>query len=123
MAKQAKLDLKKIGHYSFIAGIILAVVIGIIPGLTDTLGTTNILLTFAVLGLIVGLLNVTAKETIGFLVAALVLIVSTSITFFTVGRIPVIGAALGSIWESIMAFVAFAAIVVALKTVIALAED
>lgn len=114
--KSAELDWKKVGHYSFIAGIILAVLIALIPEISGMLS----LVVLVGLGIIVGLLNVTGKETIGFLVAALVLMVSASTTALALGRIHT---TLTTMWGNVITFVAFAAIVVALKTVYDLAQD
>ena len=51
------------------------------------------------------------------------LLLSTSVTYYTVGSFPTIGLYLAEVWLNITVFVAFAAIIVALKTVISLAED
>lgn len=65
----------------------------------------------AVLGIVVGLLNVTAKENNRFLLAALVFVV-------TGGALSTIfGAAVGSILIAFVAFTASAAFIVALKEV------
>ena len=114
--KPVKPDLKKVGHYSFIAGIVLAVLIALIPQLRGDVAVWVLVL----LGVLVGLLNVTAKETTAFLVATLALILASSASALTLA---VIWTGLTSILGNIIIFVSPAAIVVALKTVIALAED
>jgi len=121
MAKKLNYNFKKIGRYSFIAGIILALVVGLIPSLTETdQGKQVVLGTLVVLGIIVGFLNVTDEETIGFLVAALVLIIASSTTALTLaGLHPNIA----EILRNVIIFVSAAAIIVALKTVYALAQD
>ena len=52
---------QKIGHYSFIGGVIIAVVLGLVPA--ATLGTAAAWLAslLVILGLVVGFLNVTGK--------------------------------------------------------------
>ncbi|MFQ5474774.1 MAG: hypothetical protein ACE5DM_02960 [Candidatus Nanoarchaeia archaeon] len=104
----------KTGHYAFIVGVVLAVVAGIIV-------TENpwVVLALVVLGLIVGIMNVTAKETTEFLVAAIALIAAGSANL---AIIPVVGPWLTSVLAYITVFVAPAAIVVALKAVKTLAE-
>ncbi|MBW2996409.1 hypothetical protein KY332_03855 [Candidatus Woesearchaeota archaeon] len=116
MAKKKKGDMKKAGHYSFLAGIILAVVVAFVPQLRGDI-TVWVLVT---LGVVVGLMNVTAEETTKFLVAILALILASSASALTLATI---WTGLTSILGNIIIFVSPAAIVVALKTVIALAED
>ena len=117
-SKKTPVNWKRIGHYSFIAGIIVALIIGFLPIVSGN--TAKIL--FAVLGIIVGLLNITAKETMEFLVAALVLLISASLTYSILGIIPLIDFALTNAWQLIIVFVAWSAIIVAIKTVFVLAE-
>ena len=108
--KKAKPDLKKIGHYSFIAGVVLAVLVGFIPQLRGDVAIWILV----ILGVIVGLLNITMKETLEFLVAALGLIIASSASALTLAAIWI---KLPSLLGNIIIFVAPAAIVVALKTV------
>ena len=54
---------EKVGGWSFLAGVVIAVILGVMGERTPT--TTNILL---VLGLIVGLLNITGKEIVPFFI-------------------------------------------------------
>lgn len=105
---------KKIGHYAFIVGVVLAIIAGIIV-------TNNpwIVLALVILGLVVGFLNVSAKETTEFLVASIALIAAGSANLTI---IPYVGDYLTAILGYIAVFVAPAAIVVALKAVKQLAE-
>ena len=116
MAKKAELDLKKIGHYAFLAGIILAVLIAVIPQFKQDIA----IWVLVILGVIVGLLNVTVKETTKFLVATLALMIASSVSALTLAAI---WQPLTSILGNVIVFISPAAIVVALKTVYALAED
>ena len=65
----------------------------------------------AILGVIVGLLNVTAEETRGFLLASIALTLSAT----ALNTIPVVGKAFSFVLPFVVAFVAGAMIVVALK--------
>jgi len=120
MAKKAKPNLKKIGHYAFIAGIVLAVLIALIPQIGEKIEPRVIILVLVTLGVIVGLLNITSKETTEFLVAALALIIASSASALTLAAI---WTGLTSLLGNVIIFVSPAAIVVALKTVYALAQD
>ena len=116
MAKKTQVDLQRVGHYSFIAGIIIAIIVALIPQFR---GPTAIWI-LVTLGVVVGLLNVTGKETVAFLVAAIALIIGSSASALSLGAL---WEGLPSILGNIILFVSPAAIVVALKTVYALAED
>ncbi len=116
---------KKIGHYSFIVGVILAIILGLF---STFLGAAAMWLTslLVLLGLVVGFLNVTGKETKEFLlVATILVIVSFAGGSGSLASLEAfgIGAYLVGIFEQIMAFVIPAAIVVALKDVLSLAQN
>jgi hypothetical protein len=94
-----------IGKWAFIIGLVLAVLAGIFfqPGWA--------IWVLAILGVIVGLLNVTAEETRGFLLASIALTLSAT----ALNTLPVLGSALSYILPFVVAFVAGGMIVVALK--------
>lgn len=115
---------KQIGNYSFIIGVILAVVLGLA---SQQLGTASAWLwsLLIVLGLVVGFLNVTGKETKEFLwvtVALVVVAFAGSAQISSWSNVQVIGQYLSGIFNSILAFVIPASVVVALKDVWALAR-
>jgi len=104
------MKLEKIGHWSFILGVIIAVVAGL-AGSTYAKASAIVLI---VLGLIVGLLNITEKETTSFLVAAIALLLAKAAGLES---LPVVGQFVGPILLNIATFVAPAAVIVALKAV------
>ena len=116
---------QKIGHYSFIGGVIVAIVLGLVPG--ATLGPAAVWLAslLVVLGLIVGFINVTGKETKEFMLVAVVLIIAAGIAGAsdTLGGVQVIGPYLAGIFGQILAFVVPATIVVGLKDIWALGQN
>jgi len=118
MAKKLAVDIKKIGQYAFIVGILIAIAVAFFE--LPRIWNLGLLI---VVGIAIGLLNITVKETIPFLIAALVLIVSASVTALSLGAIPIVGLRLVMIWSNVLTIVSFAAIIVALKTVWALAEN
>jgi hypothetical protein len=107
---------QKIGSWAFIVGLILAVIAGFWP-----IGTvmTSVLI---ILGLIVGFLNVTGKETNSFLFSTLVLVVMASQGGQLLREIQFVGPMLQSIFSAMMLFIIPGAVVVALKAIWALAE-
>ncbi len=116
---------EKIGHYSFIGGVIIAVVLGLVPA--ATLGTAAAWLAslLVVLGLIVGFLNVTGKETKEFMMVATVLIIAAFAggASETLGGVQYLGPYLQGIFSSILAFVVPATVVVGLKDIWALGQN
>ena len=117
MAKaKSQADYRKIGHYAFILGILLAIVSAFVPSLR---GDVSIWL-MVILGVIVGLLNITAKEVSVFLIATMALIMASSASALSLA---VIWTGLTAILGNVIVFVAPAAIIVALKAIYALAEE
>lgn len=110
----------KLGQWAFIVGVIIAVVVSLFIVSDTVQGWLALLL--VVLGLIVGLLNITEKESTPFLIASAALLI-TGTTGDTLKIIPVIGGYLQHIVQSIAVFVTPAAIVVALKAIQSLAKD
>jgi len=115
---------KKIGHYSFIVGVILAVVLGLALPIGE--GATAILTSvLVVLGLLVGFINVTGKETKEFLLVATVLVIVSAMGAGaeSLGGVMYLGGYLQGIFQGIMAFVVPAAVVVGLKDILALSKN
>ena len=102
--------MQALGSWAFIIGLVLAVIFG----LTGTSPTVVWIL--AVLGLIVGLLNVTHKETHTFLVAAIAFLVSAS-------SLAIILSSLEDILKNIVVFVGPSAAIVALKALYDIAKS
>jgi len=94
-----------IGKWAFIIGLVIAVLAGLF------FQPSWAIWVLAILGLIVGLLNVTAEETRGFLLASIALTLSAT----ALNTLPVLGTALSYVLPFVVAFVAGATIVVALK--------
>ncbi len=116
---------QKIGHYSFIGGVIIAVILGLVP--SATLGTAAAWLTslLVILGLIAGFLNVSGKETKEFMLVATVLMIAAFVGngSQTLGGVQIIGPYLSGIFTQVLAFVIPAAIVVGLKDIWALGQN
>jgi len=115
--------MREVGSWAFIIGVLIAVVIGLLSGLQQTNLISWVpveiwtIVTLA-LGLIVGLLNISEKETTPFLVAVIALgsagaLGSAFVILFPYW--PEFGAVLGTILLQISAFAIPAGVVVALK--------
>jgi len=122
--------LPKIGSWSFIIGIVIALLVGLYTAVTIEDGN-NFLLTqdggyvawvLAIIGVVVGILaaigrgTITAKETPGFLVAGIALVVMYGV-FKGVVITPWLGSLLHGVSMSLSIFVAPAVGILAIKTI------
>ena len=118
-----------IGAWAFLIGVILAIIIG----LSTTLISIPVLTTYSaqiyailvILGLIVGFLNVTGKDSQTFLLAGAILVIvskfgmeSVTGSFIGIG----IGDAVASTFAALLVLFVPATIIVALKTVFSIAN-
>lgn len=101
----------RIGNWAFIIGVVLAI-------LAAFVAIPQLALILVILGLVVGAINVTGKETTSFLIAAIALLAAGTAG---IAIVPTIGSYVDSVLKNIIAFVGPAALVVALKEVYALA--
>ncbi len=112
--RKRKSFLESVGHWIFLIGTILAIVLGVL--LPARLWIAGIL---AALGLMVGIINITKKEYNQFLLAAVALIISSQAMKY----IPVFGNILGNIAAYLSIFVAIAAVVISLIVIWKLAKE
>lgn len=106
----------KIGKIAFVAGVIISIIAGFL--------TANwIYAALTILGLIVGLLNVGAKEIKNFLLAALALVIISALGSDQITALPEVGPVLGKIYTALLTFVSPAAIIVALKALVGMAKN
>jgi len=115
----------KYGDLAFTIGVIIALLAGIAAvavGInSQTAGIIGLVL--VILGLIVGFMNVKEKETVPFLVAAVALMLTSGVGWAYLNSILSIGTYVQAILGYIGIFVAPAAVIVALKSVFALAKS
>ena len=120
----------KIGAWAFLIGVILAVVIGLSTTLfisisALTIYSKQIYAVLVLLGIVVGYMNATGRDSQTFLIAGAVLVIvsrfgmdSVSGTLIGIG----IGDAVSSIFGALLALFEPATIIVALKTVFSIAK-
>jgi hypothetical protein len=99
------MELATVGKWAFIVGLVIAGVAGLL------FQAGWVVWVLAILGVIVGLLNVTREETQGFLLAAIAFALSAT----ALNTVPYVGGLVANILGYVAAFVAGAMIVVALK--------
>ena len=112
--------MKSFGGIVFVVGFVLAAILAIFTASNTPQWAIFVL---AVIGLIVGLLNVTGKESTHFLVASIAFLISfqslsSVLTSFAFGW-----AAVGTFFGLMSVFIAPAAAVVAFKALFSLAKD
>lgn len=109
---------RTLGGWAFIIGLIIAVIVAIF----GTAQTWPIYL-LLVLGLIVGLMNVTDKEVGSFLIAAIAFMFTFTALGNVAAGIPVVGETISKFFNLVNVFIAPAAAVVAFKALFAHAKN
>lgn len=117
LLKKRKVELHRLAHYTFFVGLVIAIVTGFLRKYIDPVVLVT---TLVILGTIVGFFNLTAKETIPFLLASIALMLAGIVNL---GLIPKIGLILRAILSNIVVFVVPGAIIVSMKTIWKLASD
>lgn len=112
MAKAKNMDV--IGKWAFLAGVVLAAVVGVINPASDVWT-----MALVALGLVVGLLNVTGRETAPFLMSGAVLIIASALGGNVMSNLPYVG----SIFEALLLVFVPTTIIVAVKNVFSLARN
>ena len=107
-----------IGSWSFLVGIVLAILLGL--GYAGAFHTTMVWVVFLV-GIVVGLLNITHDETAAFMTSGTVLVL-VSFLGIEVGVFKFVAPVLANILMSILTLFVPATIIVALKSVFSLAR-
>ncbi len=121
MAKQnivSKGNLKMVGKWSFIGGLVLAVLAAFLTGYA----TTVALLLF-LLGFFVGFLNITERDSNKFLLGAIALLLGGVASLNAVSIFGGFSTYLAAIFTNFIAFVGAAALVVAIKVIFETSKD
>jgi hypothetical protein len=116
-SRATKTSYGRLGHWAFIIGALIAIIGGLF---TNQLEGIALFTTLFALGVVVGLLNITVKETSTFLLASVTLIIAGVVNM---GLIPVVGVYVRAILSNIVVFVVPAAVIVALRTIWLLANE
>jgi len=129
------MEMEQIAKYAFIVMVIIAVVAGLAYGYNEwdhvensveLWDTGSIMLIMVILGVIVGVISITAKEVTPFLIATIALIV-TGTMMEPFNAINSVAAPLGYMATWIVAFIAAfaapAAVIIAIKAVLAMAKE
>lgn len=116
----------QLGHYAFMAFVIIAMAVGILSPWLPRTAIASAAIVLGIFGIVVGLANITAKETTEFLVASLVFLIGTSALTRLATSLDRYYAPLGTVIDNglllAVAFVFPAAFIVALKAIWVLAS-
>jgi hypothetical protein len=114
------MEFDRLGEWVFILGVVIAIISGLAYQAMDATSASYITVVLVILGLIVGVLNIKDKEIFNFLIATIAIV---AVGAANLNQIPIIGSYLGYMVLNIAAFVAPAALVVALKAIYGLASN
>lgn len=103
-----------IGKWAFLIGVVIAIIVGV--GLYTSPALLTILV---VIGLIIGLLNVTSGEAYQFMTSGVVLIIASALGAASIGAIP----AVSGILNALLAVFVPATVIVAIRNVFSLARN
>lgn len=103
---------KFVGKWAFLIGLVVAILASFLIGYATTIAIVLFLL-----GLVVGLLNISEKDSNKFLLAAIALLTGGIASISALSILGVVSTYLGSILSNFMAFVSAAALVVAIKAI------
>ena len=106
-----------LGGWAFLIGVLLALVVGI--GLLPTSISPTITMILVLIGILIGLLNVTKQEVNSFLMSGAVLVIASALGNNELGNIDYIGTTM----SALLAIFVPATIVVAIKKVFQLARN
>lgn len=115
----------KIGEWAFIVFVTIAILAGLTAGIVGGTMLGWVPLVMVILGIIVGLTTITTKEAPTFLMAAIALLVANAGgIFLLIDRVlSPLGTIINAIVSNIAAFVAPAAIILAIKAIVGIARD
>jgi hypothetical protein len=111
----AKVNL--LGSWAFLIGVIIAVLVGLGVGVSLS---SNVVAILVLLGLVVGLLTISAKEVEPFVMASVAFLLAAFIGKDVLGMVTLVN--LSSVLQAIIALVVPATVVVALKEVFEIAK-
>jgi len=106
------MNLKFVGKWAFLIGLVIAVIASFLTGYA-----TTVALVLFILGLVVGFLNISEKDSNKFLVANIALLTGGIASISAVSILGIVSSYLNTILGSFVAFVSAAALVVAIKAI------
>ena len=107
---------EKIGAWSFIIGVVIAIVVGLVGNsIGMPITSTSVVLVLGLLGIIVGVLNVTDREVGLFLIATIAFLTAATALDKVLAAVPAFGNLLVPVIQCVALFVAPGAAIIAIK--------
>lgn len=115
---------EEVGKYAYLVGVIVALIVGVLASYIPASAVGWLTSLIVVAGLIVGFMNVGAKEVKDFLLISTVLVIVAGLggASTALGGVMYIGVFLDGVFTQLLAFVVPATVIVALKGVLELAK-
>ncbi|MFH1409506.1 MAG: hypothetical protein ABIH34_06350 [Nanoarchaeota archaeon] len=110
----------KLGPWAFVIGLVLALLVAVFSASSPPTWAVFVL---AVLGVVVGLMNVTQKETQTFLIATIAFLLSFNVLSAVFTTLTFGWTAVASFFDLMSVFVVPAAAIVAIKALFSVAKD
>jgi len=110
--RRVKMNSKFVGKWAFVVGLVIAVIASFLTGYE-----TTVALVLFVLGLVVGFLNISEKESHHFLIALIALLTGGVASLNAISMFGIVSTYLTAVLGSFIAFVSAAALVVAIKAI------
>lgn len=108
------MKVQRIGELAFIGFVIIAILAGLTTYANPETSYGIVMAVMVILGVLVGLINISEKETIPFLVASIALLSAGTANFDSLGTL---GKVMSNILDFVGAFVSPAAVIVGLKAI------
>ncbi|HRT02701.1 MAG TPA: hypothetical protein P5513_02030 [Candidatus Diapherotrites archaeon] len=109
------MNLQKIGAFAFLVGVLMSIIFGLIPGISELQWIYILLI---ILGIVVGILNISDKNLSLFLLAVLTFIATST----SLNMLPIIGTVIRNINTNLLHFLCPAALVVSVIAIIRVAN-
>lgn len=115
---------QEVGKYAYLIGVIAALIVGVLASYIPAVAVGWLTSLIVIAGLVVGFLNVGAKEVKDFLLVSTVLVIVAGLggASAALGSVMFIGPFLDGVLTQLLAFVVPATVIVALKAVLELAK-
>ena len=113
----------KVIAYAFTAGVVIALVLGLISTMVPANAVPYLTSLLILAGIVVGFFNITPGEAKDYVLFVTAIVIVTSLSKGSLEAVQFIGPYLESVVASIMAFIVPSVIIVGLRSVINLAEN
>jgi len=108
----------KLGGIAFLVGILGAIILGLLSGLSVVTIGAGLTTTLVIVGLVIGLLNITDKEAVPVMIASIVLGGGS----LGIASLPLVGGVLDAVLVTLGTVILPAGLVIAVKTIIVKAK-